>query len=84
MTTGDDQLRVLFFADFVGRGLDARLTRLAMRIENFVDLILGTWGGEAEPGVMAEAVSIEGNGRKMSEFIHSVVAGGPLPHVGKW
>src|ERR1035437_5854569 len=54
MGTEEKQVRVLFLADLVGSGLDGRLSRTALKLATFVDVILGTWGGEAEPGVIAE------------------------------
>jgi glycosyltransferase involved in cell wall biosynthesis len=65
MPIGSDQVRVLYLADLVGRGLDARFTQLALNLANFVDVCLGTWGGEAEAGVLAEVAR---SGRKVWTF----------------
>ncbi len=47
-------IRVLYIADYEGRGLDSRLTRCALKLASACDLVIGTWGGEVEPGLLAE------------------------------
>jgi glycosyltransferase involved in cell wall biosynthesis len=54
MGAKEEQIRVLFLGDLVGTGLDGRLCRTAVMLANLVDITLGTWGGEAEPGLIAE------------------------------
>lgn len=56
MTNGEGhRVRALYIADYERGGLCPRLTRCAINLANFSDLLLGTWGGEVEPGLIAEA-----------------------------
>jgi glycosyltransferase involved in cell wall biosynthesis len=77
MTLGNDRIRVLFLADLVGRGLDARFTQLALKVADFVDVFLGTWGGEAEPGILAEVAR---SGGKVWNFRFPFEKGGRPLH----
>lgn len=57
--------RVLYIADCWRYGLDPRLTRCAVKLASICNLILGTWGGELEPGLRAEVAR---RGIRVHEF----------------
>lgn len=48
------RIHALYFADQESCGLDPRLTRCALKLASVCELTLGTWGGETQPGLMAE------------------------------
>ena len=65
MTSDGGHIRALYLADQEGCGLDPRLTRCAIKLASFCDLILGTWGGEMEPGLIAEVAR---SGLRVQQF----------------